>query len=235
MKKRYFLTLALLVVSTMNVYAAPECRNVDLDFAQKSSGWTALPLSKVKKDTRYTVSSEGVLSADADSSASLYAAPIKPAMAARFISWRWETDALIPGADNRDKSKEDAPLRVILAFDGDHTTLSDADQRKFKWAKRMSGREPPYATLMYIWSEQVPVGTIIPSAHSSQVKMLVVASGKDNVGQWQTLQRDVRADYKQAFGADAGALLGVAVMTDTDNTGAKALGRYAGIRLDCAK
>jgi hypothetical protein len=29
-------------------------------------------------------------------------------------------------------------------------------------------------------------------------------------------------------------VLGVAVMTDTDNTGAKAVGEYSGIRLGCA-
>jgi hypothetical protein len=232
MRKRHFPLFMLCVMSAL-ANAAPDCRDMDLGFTQ--AGWTALPLSKLKKDTRYTVSTDGVLSAEADAAASLFAVPVKPAVAARHISWRWQTDALIPGADNRDKSKEDAPLRIILAFDGNRETLADEDKRKTKWAKRMSGREPPYATLMYIWSEQVPVETVIPSAHSGQVKMLVVASGKTGLGQWQTLRRDLRADYKRAFDADPGLLVGVGAMTDTDNTGAKALGRYAGIRLDCSK
>jgi hypothetical protein len=177
-----------------------------------------------------------VLKAEADSSASLFAAPWRPSgLAYGKLSWRWKTDALIPDADNRDKSREDAPVRVIAAFDGDRKGLSDAEKRGAKWAKRMSGREPPYATLMYIWSEQVPVETIIPSAHSAQVKMLVAASGSDGLGKWQSYKRDLRADYKRAFGTDPGALLGIGVMTDTDNTRNKAQGSYAAIRLECGK
>jgi hypothetical protein len=65
--------------------------------------------------------------------------------------------------------------------------------------------------------------------------MIVVSSGSAGLGQWQSLHRDLRADYKRAFAEDAGPLLGVGVMTDTDNTGGKAAARYAGIRLECAR
>lgn len=219
--------------------AAEGCKPQDLDFANKAAGWTHLPLSSLKSDTRYSIAQEesmAVLKAEADSSASIFAAPLRPpGLAYGNLSWRWKTDALIPGADNRDKSREDAPVRVIAAFDGDRNGLSDAEKRSAKWAKRMSGREPPYATLIYIWSEQVAAGTIIPSAHSSQVKMLVAASGSDGLGKWQSYKRDLRADYKRAFGSDAGPLLGIGVMTDTDNTKNKAQGSYAAIRLECGK
>jgi hypothetical protein len=65
--------------------------------------------------------------------------------------------------------------------------------------------------------------------------MLVVASGSREVGKWQTQRRDLRADYKRAFGEEPGPLLGIGVMTDTDNTGAKVSARYADIRLQCGK
>ena len=87
---------------------------------------------------------------------------------------------------------------------------------------------------MYIWSDQVPVETIIPSTHTSQVKMLVVASGTAGLGQWHSLRRNVAVDYRRAYGAEPGAVLSVSVMTDTDNTGEKAVGEYADIRFDCA-
>jgi hypothetical protein len=48
------------------------------------------------------------------------------------LSWHWKADALVPGADNRDKKREDAPLRVIVAFDGDRSTLPDASRRASK-------------------------------------------------------------------------------------------------------
>jgi hypothetical protein len=176
-----------------------------------------------------------VLHGTADRSASAYVAFLKPKAAVpAALSWRWKTDALVPGADNRDKSREDAPLRVIVAFDGDPATLPEAEQKRFKRAKNLSGRDLPYAMLMYIWSEQVAVESLIPSAHTSQLKMLVVASGASGLGQWQSVRRNLAQDYRRAYGAEPGRVLGVAVMTDTDNTGAKAVGQYADIRFVCA-
>ncbi len=83
----------------------------------------------------------------------------------------------LPAPTTATRRREDAPLRVLVAFDGDVTTLPEAEQKQFKRAKALSGRTPPYAMLMYIWTDQVPVGSVIASAHTSQVKMLAVASG----------------------------------------------------------
>ena len=44
---------------------------------------------------------------------------------------------------------------------------------------------------------------------------------------------DLRALRLALTGAERGPALGVAVMTDTDNTGEKAVGEYAGIRIGC--
>jgi hypothetical protein len=218
--------------------ATKPCEPRDLGFDQKAVGWKHLPLSKLKRDTVYTLVADagraGTLRASADRSASLYVALLKPAVRAPMtLSWDWKTDALVPGADNRDKAREDAPLRVVVAFDGDVTKLPEAEQKNFKRAKALSGRTPPYAVLMYIWTDQVPVGSVIASAHTSQVKMLAVASGPAGLGSWQSVQRNLAEDYRRAYGAEPGPLLGVAVMTDTDNTGAKATGEYAGLRITC--
>ncbi|HWS74813.1 MAG TPA: DUF3047 domain-containing protein [Quisquiliibacterium sp.] len=218
--------------------AGEPCAPRSLGFDLKEAGWAHVPLSKLKRDTVYTLVRDGgrpgVLRASADSSASLYASLLKPAMRTPMtLSWEWKTDALVPGADNRDKAREDAPLRVLVAFDGDVAGLPEAEQKRFSRARNLAGREPPYAVLMYVWSDHVPVGTVIPSAHTSQVKMLAVASGKAGLGSWQSVQRNLADDYRRAYGAEPGPVLGVAVMTDTDNTGKKAVGEYAGIRIGC--
>lgn len=214
------------------------CTARSFDFDRKEVGWKHQPLSKLKRDTVYTVArveGRAVMRGSADGSASLFVAPIKPAMAVpTTLSWAWKTDALVPGADNRDKAREDAPLRVLVAFDGDIARLPEEEQKRFKRAKNLTGRQPPYAVVMYIWSDQVPVGSVIASAHTSQVKMLAVASGAGGLGSWQSVQRNLGEDYRRAYGAEPGPVLGVAVMTDTDNTGTKAVGEYADIRLTCA-
>jgi len=242
---QYILGVALAFLSVCSILAgaapasvAASCEARSLGFGQKEVGWAHLPLSKLKRDTVYALVQEdghAVLRGAADASASLYVAAFKPAVGVpASMSWRWKTDALVAGADNRDKNREDAPLRVIVAFDGDKSTLPKAEQTRFNRAKRLSGRSPPYAVLMYIWSDQVAVESVIPSAHTSQIKMLVVASGTNGLGVWQSVRRNIADDYRRAYGAEPGPLLGVAVMTDTDNTGAKAVGQYADIRFECA-
>jgi len=215
------------------------CKPRSLAFDDTAAGWSAVPLSKLKRDTAYTVAQQegrAVLRAVADRSASLYMARLKPAqLSPMTINWEWMTDALVPGADNRDKSAEDAPLRVLVAFDGDVAALPDAERKRFSRAKNLARRDIPYAVLMYIWSDHVPVGTVIPSAHTSQVKMMVVASGPDGLGRWHSVQRNIDDDYKAAYGTAPGPVLGVAVMTDTDNTGSQAIGNYAGIRISCGR
>jgi hypothetical protein len=238
-KKRLsgFILALLMICSTALSEAAEPCRSRNLDFGLKSAGWVHRPLSKLKKDTVYTlIQADGrtVLRGVADGSASFFVSRFPSAMEApASISWRWKTDALVPGADNRDKKREDAPLRVLVAFDGDHATLPEVEKKRFKRAKSLSGRDLPYALLMYIWSDHVPVNTVIPSAHTSQVKMLVVASGAGGLGQWQTMKRSLADDYRLAFGADPGPVLGVGVMTDSDNTSARATGEYADILMEC--
>ena len=242
MTQRFAIVYAALLASVVasphdGARAADGCTPLRLDFDDASLAWAHLPLSKFKRDTRYSLSEHDgrkVIHAEADRSASLYATRFKvPVAAPGALSWRWKTDALVAGADNRDKRREDAPLRVIVAFDGDKTTLPEAEQRLMKRARMMAGREPPYATLIYVWSEQVPLDTVIPSAHTGRVMMIVAASGKEGLGAWQTVRRDLAEDYRRAFGAAPGAVIGVGVMTDTDNTDSQASGDYADMQLTC--
>ncbi len=243
MQTRQTLVLACLWLGSLTPVAARPsaalpCEARNLGFDQKEAGWVHQPLSKLKRDTVYTLTQEagrsGVLRASADRSASMYIAPLKHANRTPMtLSWEWKTPSLIAGADNRIKEREDAPLRVMVAFDGDVTQLPEAERKRFSRATSLAGKAPPFALMMYIWSDQVPVGSVIPSAHTSQVKMLAVASGTSGLGNWHAVQRNLADDYRRAFGAEPGPVLGVAVMTDTDNTGAKAVGEYAGIRIGC--
>jgi hypothetical protein len=69
--------------------------------------------------------------------------------------------------------------------------LKRKKKKQFKHAKSLSGRNLPYALLMYISSDHVPANTVISSAHTSQVKMLVAASGAEGLSQWQIVKRNL--------------------------------------------
>lgn len=237
---RALLLLALILAGTQAL--AADCAThalpaFDAD-AKAGPGWTHVPLSRLKRDTAYSTAQENglvILKAAADGAASAYVhfARLEPARLP-IIEWRWRTDALIGAADNRNPKLEDAPVRVIVGFDGDKTRLPEQEQRRFNRAKTLSGRDLPYATLMYIWENKAPVGTVIPSAHTAQLKMIVAESGPQGVGAWRTYQRNLVQDYQRAFGTAPGRILGLAVMTDTDNTDSKAEGFYGEIRFTCA-
>ena len=59
--------------------------------------------------------------------------------------------------------------------------------------------------------------------------MIAVQSGTDHIGRWMMQSRDVRADYRRLFGEEPGRVDAVAIMTDTDNTGAAATAWYGDI------
>ena len=71
---------------------------------------------------------------------------------------------------------------------------------------------------MYVWCNSRPPGAVITSAGTDRIRKMVVESGAKNVNTWIDYERDIRADYEKAFGEAPGALVGIGIMTDSDNT-----------------
>ena len=59
--------------------------------------------------------------------------------------------------------------------------------------------------------------------------MVVVRSGGERVGAWVEEERNVYEDYRKAFGGEPPMIKGIAVMTDTDDTGESATAWYGDI------
>jgi len=59
--------------------------------------------------------------------------------------------------------------------------------------------------------------------------MIVVESGKMKAGAWVSESRNIFDDYKTAFGKEPPMITGIAIMTDSDNTGESALAYYGDI------
>jgi Protein of unknown function (DUF3047) len=130
-----------------------------------------------------------------------------------------------------DRYADDAPARLLLFFDGDADALPARERLLRDTAKLLTGQAVPYATLMYVWDSRAPVGKVVPSSHTQQVKMIVAGSGNERLGQWKVFERNYLEDYRRAFGKAPGRLIGVGVLTDTDNTGAMIDAYYGDIEL----
>jgi hypothetical protein len=133
----------------------------------------------------------------------------------RYLRWSWKIDHTIPQGDEKTKSGDDYAARVYVVFPG-----------KFFWQTR---------AINYIWANHLKKGESLPNAYTSNAMMVAVESGEERAGQWQNEERDILADYRQLFGSDPGEVRAIAIMTDTDNTGASASAWYGNIILSSVK
>ncbi len=196
-------------------------------------GWEPWTLSRLKKPTQYKLIDEAgrtVVRASADASASGLIHPLRlDPKSYPLLTWQWKVEQLIPSADNTRKQTEDSPVRVVVEFDGDLDKLPLEERLFFDNIRLVSGQEMPYATLMYIWESRAPRGTVIPNRHTSRVRMIVAESGREKVGLWQEVTRDVYEDYRRVFGEEPGRITAIGIMTDTDNTGENVHAYYGDI------
>ena len=147
------------------------------------------------------------------------------------LSWRWKVGNLLESSDLRRKDGDDYPARVYVIFDYDRRRLSLGTRMKMRMAKLIYGAEIPAAAICYVWDTKSAPGTIVPNAYSDRIQMVVVRSGPDKLNQWVTEERDIVKDYETAFGEPPPAIAGIALATDTDDTGEKAQAWYGDIRL----
>ena len=196
--------------------------------------WEPWILSRFLARTKYRIvehDGERVLEADANVSASGLLQPLAlPNTEYAYLHWRWKVPQLIPDADNASRTRDDSPVRVIVAFDGDKSKFDFEDNTLAKTVKLFSGREMPYATIQYIWENKLPRETVLDNSKTSRAKMVVVESGPQRVGQWINFQRNVKQDYERLFGEPPGAVIFVGVMTDSNATGSHTTAYYGDIR-----
>jgi hypothetical protein len=192
----------------------------------KLPGKPATQFEYARKDGRDAMAVEAV------SSASMLRRKLRvePAELGK-LGFSWKVPELIAQADMGARDKDDSPVRIILAFEGDRKRFSAKDSMLSELALALTGEELPYATLMYVWCNKRAPGTVITSQRTDRIRKLVVESGSGKLGQWLDYERDVQADFERAFGEKPGALVGIAIMTDTDNTQSTTKAWYGPVRL----
>ncbi len=151
------------------------------------------------------------------------------------LRFSWKVPALIADADMALSGKDDSPVRLVLAFDGDRSKLSTRDRMLSELAYAVTGEDMPYATLMYVWCNTREPGSVILSPRTDRIRKLVLESGPKRLNRWLDYERDIRADYLKAFGEEPGRLMAVGIMTDTDNTKSTAQAWYGPVVLGAAK
>jgi hypothetical protein len=141
-------------------------------------GWKPYIILPSKPRTEYTLVDTGhgvALEARAEASASGLYRDIRIDLRKHpWVEWRWRVDDAVAGADKRLASREDSPARLVVTFHGDPQSLDVGTRAKMRLIKAISGRELPYATLMYVWSHSHAPGTVLPNPHAARAHRRVV-------------------------------------------------------------
>lgn len=195
-------------------------------------GWKPLTFKKIPKPTVYELVRDGervVVKAVSESSASglMKEVKINP-KEFPILRWSWKVENLIQKSDVTRKEGDDYPARLYITFEYDPGKVSVGKKLKFLAGRALFG-DIPIAAINYIWETKTQVGTVLANAYTDFVKMIVVQSGPQNVGRWIEESRNLYEDYKNAFGEEPPMINGVAIMSDTDNTGERVTAYYGDI------
>ncbi|HSE04757.1 MAG TPA: DUF3047 domain-containing protein [Methylomirabilota bacterium] len=127
-----------------------------------------------------------------------------------ILAWSWRPVEFPKRSDERKSGANDSPVSVYAVFPSSPVSVK---------------------TLKYIWSRVVGTGThLTSSAGNTQVRVL--RTGTEKISQWVEERVDVRESYRRYFKVDqAPKPVGIAVLTDSDDTKSSAQGDYANFRV----
>lgn len=200
-----------------------------------SDGWEPLEFPNIDQHSRYQlVTDDGVqvVRAQTDGGASgLIARLDLEPTDSMILRWRWKVSNVFEQGDAREKSGDDYPARIYVAFEFQPEQAGFFERARRKAAEVLFGETLPGNALNYIWANTLPEGRVVPNPYTDKTMMVAVNSGSEQAGTWVTVERDIVADYRQAFGEAPPPLVGIAIMSDSDNTGESATAWYGDITL----
>lgn len=126
-----------------------------------------------------------------------------------YLQWDWRALELPEGArEDRDELNDSgAALYVIFSQD---------------WLGRPR-------SIKYSYSSTLPVGSV---ASYGPLKVLVVSSGVDEIGEWKTMKRNVLEDYRSLFGGTPPSEpISIMVWSDSNTTHTTSRADFDNIRL----
>ena len=214
--------------------ARPTTRHAQALLPGSAPAWHhhKLPGKQVNRFTPLLVDGRDAMFVQSDNSASLLRKRLRiAAPQLGHVKFSWKVPTLIAKANMSSRDTDDSPVRIVLAFEGDRGRFSNKNALMSELSHTLTGEPLPFATLMYVWCNTQPPGSVIFNPRTDRIRKIVVESGAKNLNQWLDYERNIRADFVKTFGEPPGALVGIAIMTDTDNTHSTASAWYGRIEI----
>ena len=150
-----------------------------------------------------------------------------------FLVWRWKINRVVGMAieSRKDRSDSAARVRVIFGKAAPKPLKGPPEIVKFfkSFKFQTGGKEPPGFKIDYIWGNNVLKGDAIDYPGSKKHKMVIVESGNKRANRWVWEKRNLIEDFQEFFRRSPPPLIGIVVLTDTDQTNEGVIAHYSSI------
>ena len=124
------------------------------------------------------------------------------------ITWKVEKD--LSRIDEQTKKGHDYAARVFVIKKTGATPLSNR-------------------AINYVFSSNLNIDHNNPSPYTKKSIDYVLSTTKENFNEWVTVKANVKQHFKDLHNLDVNELNGIAIMSDTDNSGKKSVAYYQNI------
>ena len=198
---RFLLSAALFLATTISATAGP------VNF---SNGWQEQRLSLFSSNDYTFGQSLGLVS---DGSVSIAWSRVdRDDWGSSGASWSWTVEQSVPATDLSQKGGDDRNISLYFVF----VPESIAPSLERANIRSLLGNDD-VRIMQYAWGGNHARGQVIQSPYGPQGQGVTIALRQAGTGSFSE-SVDLVADYARAFGGERGALVGLAVSGDSDDT-----------------
>jgi hypothetical protein len=118
-----------------------------------------------------------------------------------ILKWDWRIHDIPEGGDEDSSDRNDVAASVYVVFD----------------TSRILFQKVP-VSIRYTWSSKYPVGSVFSKLRGRQ-RIVVIGTGENNLGEWQTVERNIVEDYENIFGKTPPETpIAMLILSDADET-----------------
>jgi hypothetical protein len=222
---------AIAAIALAGPLATQEAGATEIPLATPGSGdWQPLIFRGIATQTRYTLESfEGAEIARAESNCGASGLVLRLDAIhidqTPLLSWRWRVDRGLDLLEEQTKAEDDFAARVYIMFELDKDRASTFQRLRHRLAKLIYGETIPGSALNFVWTSRLPAGTVWDNPFVASAKMIALTQGANT--DWRTETVNVAARYRELFDAPIPPLLGLAIMSDSDNSCQSTEARFA--------
>lgn len=222
--------IACLAIGLATVAAPAPASDISFGPSLEGQGWKPLTFRSLKPMS-FAAEGTGQLNISGEKAVSVIWRGVEEALwSTRTARWRWRVSSGPPATNLAIKGGDDRAIALYFVFARDEAAANSA-----KGAQSLSSAMwwSSGTALVYVWGGEGAKNAVIASPHmGSSGKLILRHPGALADGTWRPERADLAADFRRAFGREPGPLVGIAISSDNDDSGARTSAAIAGLAVE---